>query len=442
MQKKVATISLGCDKNRVDTENMLYLLKQAGYILTQDTSSADYLLINTCGFIDKAKEESIDTILEMAAIKKKTGAKIIVTGCLSERYGGELFENIDEVDAFVGVQSEQNILDIISSIDNGERVLQINKEKMPYMAGRVLTTPYHYAYLKIADGCDNFCSYCAIPYIRGRYKSVPIEKLISEAKGLIEQGVKEIILVAQDTTLYGKDLYGQASLKELLKELVKLDVWKIRILYAYPEQIDLELIEMISKEEKIAKYIDIPLQHIEDSILQRMNRKSNTNNIKALLKNIKKIDSDIAIRTTFIVGFNGETDDKYKELKKFVKSNEEIDYVGFFGYSIEEGTPASKFTEGNISQKVIAKRVLELEKIWSKKTLSNNQKYVGKKLDVIYEGIDYDKQCFWGRIEQNAPGIDTKVFFTSSMPLDIGRVYKAKISVADFNLYGEVEGEK
>lgn len=442
MQKKIATISLGCDKNRVDTENMLFLLERAGYTLTQDTIDADYLLVNTCGFIDKAKEESIDTIFEMAGIKKKTGAKIIATGCLSERYGNELFESIGEVDAFVGIHSEQNIVNIIDCIDKGERVLQINKEKMPYMAGRVLTTPYHYAYLKIADGCDNFCSYCAIPKIRGRYKSVPLDKLIIEAKSLIEQGVKEIILVAQDTTLYGKDLYDKPSLKELLKELVKLELWKIRILYAYPEQIDVELIEMISKEEKIAKYIDIPLQHIEDSILKRMNRKSNSDNIRALLKSIKSIDSNIAIRTTFIVGFNGETEEKYKVLKEFIEENEEIDYVGFFAYSIEEGTPASKFKDGNIPKKTIDKRVLELEKIWSQKTIRNNQKYIGKKLEVIYEGIDYDKQCFWGRIEQNAPEIDTKVYLKASIPLDIGRVYTAEITAAEFDLYGKIDGEK
>lgn len=438
MDKKVAAISLGCDKNRVDTENMLFLLTQAGYSLTQNPEEADYILVNTCGFIEKAKKESIETILEMADYKKD-GKKLIVTGCLAERYGKELFSGLGEADAFVGVQSENEIVEIVKKLDN-ERVLDISQGYRKYVSGRVLTTPYHYAYLKIADGCDNRCSYCAIPYIRGAYRSTEMPLLIEEAQGLINQGIKEIILVAQDTTLYGQDLYGKPMLKELLRELVKLDLWKIRILYAYPERIDKELIELISGEEKIAKYLDIPLQHIDDAVLKRMNRKSTRQGIEAMLKMIKEIDNSIAVRTTFIAGFNSETAERYQNLKQFIAETEGIDYAGFFAYSPEEGTPAMKFSEGKVSKKETAERVRELEKLWSQKTKRIQQKYVGKTLEVIYEGIDFDKQRLWGRTQFNAPEIDTRVYLEADFTLEIGTVYLAEIYKADFNLYGKIGG--
>lgn len=438
MSKKIAAISLGCDKNRVDTENMLYLLTQEGYALTQNPEEADYILVNTCGFIEKAKKESIETVLEMADYKKD-GKKLIVTGCLAERYGKELFDGIGEADAVVGVQSEADIVDIIRKLDGG-RVLDIGTDCRAYVSGRVLTTPYHYAYLKIADGCDNRCSYCAIPYIRGAYRSTEMPLLIKEAQELIEQGVKEIILVAQDTTLYGQDLYGRPMLKELLRELVKLDLWKIRILYAYPERIDRELIELISKEEKIAKYLDIPLQHIDDVVLKRMNRKSTREAIETMLKMIKDVDSEIAVRTTFIAGFNSETAERYQNLKQFIAETDGIDYAGFFAYSEEEGTPAAKFTEGKVTKKETAARVRELERIWSEKTKRIQQKYVGKNLEVIYEGIDFDKQRLWGRTQFNAPEIDTRVYLEADFTLEIGTVYIAEIYKAGFNLYGKIRG--
>ncbi|MFW5779843.1 MAG: 30S ribosomal protein S12 methylthiotransferase RimO [Bacillota bacterium] len=434
-KNKIATISLGCDKNRIDTENMLYLLQKEGFDLIQDTNEADYILINTCGFIEPAKKESIDTILEMAKFRKK-GKKLVVTGCLVQRYAKELYENMPEVDLLIGINSQNKIAQTIKSFQN-ERILDYEKSIKEYVAGRVITTPYHYAYLRIADGCDNFCSYCAIPYIRGRYQSVAIEKLVDEAKMLIDRGVREIILVAQDTTRYGKDLYKRYALKELLKELVKLDVWKIRILYAYPELVDEELVKMISKEKKIAKYIDIPLQHIDDSVLKRMNRRTDSQEIFDMLEMIKKTDKKIAVRTTFIVGFNGEEKENYSTLKSFVKKTDCIDYAGFFGYSMEEGTKASKFAKGNVPQEIIEKRVDELKCIWTKKIESINKKYIGKTLEVIYEGIDYDKQMFWGRTEHQAPEIDTLVYFTSKTPINVGEIYKVKIKETDFNLYGE-----
>lgn len=440
---KIGVISLGCDKNRVDTENMLFLLGEAGFCFVDNTNEADIMLINTCGFIESAKKESIDTILEIVEKKKQGIIKyIIISGCLVERYSKELFEEIKEVDAFVGISSEKNIVKIIENLSRGERIFDITKEKRTYTKGRITTTPMHYAYLRISDGCDKNCSYCAIPGIRGRYHSICIEDLLEEAIYLIDNGAKELILVAQDVSCYGKDIYGKPMLKELMKELIKLNLWKIRLLYVYPENIDKELIKMISQEEKIAKYIDIPLQHINEFILKRMNRKTSAKQIKELLNMINETDSDIAIRSTFIVGFNGEDRQKYKELKQFVKTCNELDYFGFFGYSIEEGTPASEYKEGNIEENTIEKRLKELEKIRDKRIKKNNKKYLGKTIEVIYEGIDYDKQCFYGRNEQNSPEIDTLVYFVSEKNLQIGNIYFIKILSTKFDLYGKVVGEK
>ena len=268
MNKKIGMVSLGCDKNRVDTENVLYALTERGYTLTQNVEEADILVVNTCAFITTAIRESIDTILELAEQKKTRDVKLVVMGCFAERFALEVKDEFTEVDAFIGVNSYANIADVFDKLD--ERPVVLEKAPCGHLKGRVQTTPAHYAYLKIGDGCDNFCTYCTIPYIRGRYRSYPMEELIEEAKSLVDNGVKELILVAQDTTRYGKDIYGEYKLKDLLKELVKLDLYKIRILYAYPELVDDELINLIATEEKIAKYIDIPLQHISDKILKAM----------------------------------------------------------------------------------------------------------------------------------------------------------------------------
>lgn len=434
----IYAISLGCDKNRVDTENMLYLLQKSRHNITCDIAESDAILINTCGFIESAKKEAIDTIAEMLPFSAD-GRKLVVAGCMAQRYADELREGFPEIDAIVGVHSENEIVEIFNDLDEKGRIYK-REEYREYIAGRVLTTPTHYAYLRIADGCNNHCTYCAIPMIRGRYRSVAMDLLIAEAKELVGRGVKELILVAQDTTRYGEDLYGQPRLAELLKELTKLPLWRVRILYAYPERIDDELISLIASEEKIAKYIDIPLQHINDGVLKRMNRKSSSEGIRTLIKKIKEENANIAVRTTFLVGFNGESEEAFLELKEFLTETDGIDYAGFFGFSVEEGTPAAKFKDGFVAKGVIKRRVKELEMLWSKRILDRHRSYEGKTVDVIYEDIDYKKKCFVGRIEQNAPSVDTRVFFTAEMPLDVGEVYKVFIEKTDFNLYGKVKG--
>lgn len=431
--KKIGMVSLGCDKNRVDSEKVLYALQQAGYSLVNDASQADIIMINTCGFIDKAKKESIDTILEFAGLKEQGNKKLVVMGCLAQRYADQLAKELPEVDLFVGIDSYGKIADILE--EKFGRVVMA-PDRNYYEKGRTLTTPAHYAYLKIADGCDNFCSYCAIPLIRGRYRSYPAELLMQEAEGLAEQGVKELILVAQDTTRYGKDLYGEYRLKGLIRSLTKLPFTKIRLLYAYPELIDDELIELINGEEKLAKYIDIPLQHIDDNVLKRMNRRTTSKDIHALLDKIKSKTPDIAIRSSFIVGFPGESEEEFGRLKEFIEKNY-IDYAGFFAYSREENTRAAKMPD-QVPAKVKKARETALSRIQSANIEKTHQKYLGRTLKVIYEGIDYNKGLFYGRSEYNAPEIDTKVYFTSGFPLDIGEYYDVTITETGFHLFGGV----
>lgn len=425
-------VSLGCDKNRVDTENVLYALTQSGYQLTQNVTDADILIVNTCAFITTAVRESIDTILELAEQKKDRDVKLVVMGCFAERYALEVKDELPEVDAFIGVNSYKNVVEIFDKLE--DRPIVLDKTPCGYLSGRVQTTPAHYAYLKIADGCDNFCTYCSIPYIRGRYRSYPMEDLINEAKELSDNGVKELILVAQDTTRYGKDLYGEYKLKDLLKELVKLDFFKIRILYAYPELVDDELIEMIATEEKIAKYIDIPLQHISDSILKAMHRRNTKQEAYMLLKKLKESCPDIAIRSTFIVGFPGETEEDYKQIEELIATGL-IDYAGFFAYSKEKGTLAYKMKD-QIPYRTKKAREKTLSKMQSAIIENRHQKYIGKIMPVIYEGIDYNKGKFYGRPEYNAPDIDTKIYFTSDFPLEIGEIYDVKITKGGFNPIG------
>ncbi len=432
--KKIGMVSLGCDKNRVDTENVLYALTERGYQLTQNVEEADILVVNTCAFITTAVRESIDTILELAEQKQNRDVKIVVMGCFAERYAMEVKDDLPEVDAFIGVNSYANVADIFDNLGNGRQIV-LEKNPCGYLRGRVQTTPAHYAYLKIADGCDNFCTYCAIPYIRGRYRSYPMEELIEEAKGLADNGVKELIVVAQDTTRYGKDLYGKYMLTELLKELVKLDFYRIRILYAYPELVSDELIELIATEPKIAKYIDIPLQHVSNSILKAMHRRNTKEEAYALLTKLKERCPDIAIRSTFIVGFPGETEEDYNEVKELVATGL-IDYAGFFAYSKEKGTVAYKM-KNQVPYKVKKAREKELSKMQSYNIEARHAKYVGKTMEVIYEGIDYNKGKFYGRPEYNAPDIDTKIYFTSDFPLEVGEVYDVKITKGGFNPQGE-----
>ena len=426
-------VSLGCDKNRVDTENVLFALTERGYQLTQNVNEADILVVNTCAFITTAVRESIDTILELAEQKQNRDVKLVVMGCFAERYAEEVKDELTEVDAFIGVNSYANVADIFDRLD--ERPIVIEKTPCKYLKGRVQTTPAHYAYLKIADGCDNFCTYCSIPYIRGRYRSYPMEELIEEAKGLAENGVKELILVAQDTTRYGKDLYGDYRLKDLLKELVKIDFYKIRILYAYPELVDDELIDLIASEDKIAKYIDIPLQHISNKILKAMHRRNTKEEAYELLRKLKGRCKDIAIRSTFIVGFPGETEEDFEQIEELVSTGL-IDYAGFFAYSREKGTLAYKMKD-QVPYKIKKAREKVLSKMQSEIIEKRHNTYVGKTLSVIYEGIDYNKGKFYGRPEYNAPDIDTKVYFTSDFPLEVGEIYQVKITKGGFNPIGK-----
>jgi ribosomal protein S12 methylthiotransferase len=431
--KKVGLVSLGCDKNRVDGEKMLFALSEAGYKITEIADEADVLIVNTCAFIKAAKEEAIENILAAAELKKTTLQKLVVTGCFSTRYAGEAAGDLPEVDAFVSVADEKNIVAIIDGLF-GEK----SANGGCFCGnGRILTTPPHYAYLKIADGCDNRCSYCAIPAIRGRYVSEPVEKLVAEAENLYRSGVKELILVAQDTTNYGRDLYGAPSLVKLLTEIVKIDFWKIRILYAYPELIDGELLDFIVSHDRMAKYLDIPIQHIDDGLLKKMRRRSTENEIKDLLARIRGQKRYIAVRSSFITGFPSETEQAQKKLVEFL--HDSLDYAGFFVFSPEEGTPAYGFKE-KVPLKTARKRKTECEKAQQESTVNRQNRLVGQTVEVIYEGIDGRKNIFFGRTEYCAPDIDTKVFFSSRFPLEIGNVYNVKITAGGFDLLGETVG--
>lgn len=425
---KIGLISLGCDKNRVDSEKMLYALSEAGYEITDNEKEADIMVINTCAFIEPAKKEAIETILEIAELKKSSLKKLVVTGCAATRYKDELSEGIPEIDALVPVKEEINIVNVINEIC-----------KLPSSAtkeGRILTTLPHYAYLKIADGCNNRCSYCSIPLIRGKYVSEPIEKLVEEARTLYESGVKELILVAQDTTAYGIDLYKKYALCDLLKELVKIDFWRIRVLYAYPELVTEELIEFIDKEPRMAKYLDIPMQHADNDILKKMRRRNSAEDLISLMERLRKCKNHIAIRSSFIVGFPTENKENIKTLKEFLKNN--LDYAGFFEFSPEENTPAYDM-EGKVPKRVAKMRKTECERIQCKSTAFWQDRLLGQTVDVIYEGIDYEKNLFFGRTEYCAPEIDTKVFFSAEFSPDVGNVYKVKIEKNKFNLYGKAE---
>lgn len=424
---KIGAISLGCDKNRVDTEKMLSRLVGGGHTLVGSEEEADVIIVNTCAFIDKAKEESIDEILSAIAAKNAgKGKKVIVTGCLAQRYADTLKEEFPEVDAILGIADYDAILKTVEDVADGEKVLNCANLDAFY-SDRVLTTPYHYAYLKIADGCSNHCTYCAIPSIRGKYRSEKLDDLIREAKKLSDDGVKELILVAQDVTRYGTDFDGKPHLIELLDRLSKLDFAWIRLLYLYPEMVDDKLIEYVKNNDKIAKYMDIPLQHVDDDVLKRMNRRTNEKSIRELISKLK--DADIAVRTTFICGFPGETQEQFEKLEKFVKEVK-FDYAGFFAYSREEGTPADKL-DGHLDECVKEERANKLRAIQEKIIKSRNKELIGSKIKVIYDDIDYDRQKFVGRSQTQAPDIDNVTLFESDEEVRIGEFYTVEITGGD-----------
>lgn len=423
---KVGLVSLGCDKNRVDAEKMLYLLTEAGYESTENAEEADVLIINTCAFIDAAKKEAIDNILTAAEIKKRNGTKLIVTGCFATRYPSESKEGFPEVDAFLSVQEEGKIVETVGALVGEKRFA-------PQKEGRVLTTPPQYAYLKIADGCDNRCTYCAIPAIRGKYVSEPMEKLLEEAQRLADDGVKELILVAQDTTSYGVDLYGEKRLVELCRKLCLLPFWKVRLLYAYPDKTDDELLAFIDDEPKMAKYLDIPLQHASDAVLKRMNRKNTQEDAEKLLKKIRSLRNYVAVRSSFIVGFPGETEEEAELLTRFAADN--VDYAGFFAYSKEEGTPAYKL-KGQIPSSVKKKRKTAAERAFGEALVEKQKRLLGKTVEVICDGIEEEKGSFVGRTEYQTPEVDTKIYFAADFPVAQGAILKVRITEVGFHLKG------
>lgn len=432
---RIGAISLGCDKNRVDTEKMLSRLVEGGHTLVGSEEEADVIIVNTCAFIDDAKEESIDEILNAINAKNADNhKKVIVTGCLAQRYKDTLIEEFPEVDAILGIADYDKILDTVNSVEQGNRICDCsNLDK--FYDGRVLTTPYHYAYLKIADGCDNHCTYCAIPSIRGKYRSESIDDLLIEAKKLSDDGVKELILVAQDVTRYGTDFDGKSHLTCLLDKLCELDFEWIRLLYLYPEMVSDELIDYIKNSKKVVKYVDIPLQHIDDAMLKRMNRRTNSRSVKTLLAKLR--DAGIKVRTTFICGFPGETKEQFETLKQFVEQTK-FDYAGFFAYSREEGTPADRL-DGHLPEEVKKQRADELCRIQSQIIARRNEARIGEITTVIYDDIDYDRQMFVGREASQAPDIDNVVYFTSEDSLKIGEFYRVEITATDgIDLIGRV----
>lgn len=427
---KVGVVSLGCDKNRVDTEKMLAILANSNNTLVDTLDNADIVIVNTCAFIHDAKEESVDCILDIAEFKDK---KIIVTGCLSKRYADELIREIPEVFAVMGTNQYTKINEVISKVKEGQRV-KILEDEDYFTSERILTTIPHYAYLKISDGCNNHCTYCSIPSIRGKYKSYPIEGLVEESKKLADEGVKELILVAQDVSRYGEDLYGQNKLIELLTEIEKLEFSTVRLLYMYPEKISDRLIEYIANSKKIAKYLDVPFQHASNKILKLMNRRQTKEEYVELISKLRKVG--ITIRSTFIVGFPNESKEDFEELKDFIKT-QKIEYAGFFSYSREDGTPADKM-KGHISKRVKEARLDEVRKIQDSNMLEMNKNKIGSVLEVTYDDISYDESMFIGHTEMQMPGIDTCVLFKSDDVLNVGEKYNIKIIDADaYNLFGE-----
>lgn len=436
---KVSMISLGCPKNQVDAEQMLYLLKSAGYEITSEEANADVIIVNTCGFIESAKAEAIENILEAAKYKYDGKAKaVIVTGCLAERYRDDVTKEIPEVDVCVGIGANKDIADIVKSVIDGKRENRYGeKSALNLNTKRILGGPPYTAYLKIADGCDNCCTYCAIPKIRGRLRSRKIEDIVLEAEDLARNGVKELIVVAQDATVYGTDIYGKPALCKLLKKLTEIDGIKwIRTLYTYPERITDELLQLIKREEKLVKYLDIPIQHCNDRILKRMNRKSTKSELVSLLKHIRETVPDITVRTTLIVGFPGESEEDFTELHEFVKDMK-FDRLGCFAYSAEEDTPAAGY-DGQIEEQTKQNRMELIMQSQSDIMEMKNREKVGSRAEVLIEGYDDYIKCYFGRSKADAPEIDGKVFFTALKPLKIGDFADVKIiDVLEYDLLGE-----
>lgn len=438
---KILFISLGCDKNLVDTEVMLGMLASRGYEMTNDEQEADIIVINTCCFIHDAKEESIQNILEMAEYKKNGSAKaLIVTGCMAERYRQEILDEIPEVDEVLGTTAYDRILDAVDAALAGQHeVMTADLDALPLPeTKRLVTTGGHFAYLKIAEGCEKHCTYCIIPKIRGNFRSVPMERLLKEAQDLAEQGVKELILVAQETTLYGKDLYGEKSLPKLLRELCKISgIRWIRILYCYPEEITDELIQVMKEEPKICHYLDLPIQHANDTILKRMGRRTSKQELIDIVQKLRKEIPDICLRTTLITGFPGETQEQHEEVMEFIDTLE-FDRLGAFTYSPEEDTPAATF-EDQIDEEVKEDRQADIMELQQEIAFDKAEDMIGREVLVMIEGKVADENAYVGRTYRDAPNVDGLIFINTDVELISGDFAKVKVTGAlDYDLIGEL----
>ncbi len=438
MAIKVNITSLGCNKNLVDAERMLYNIKNAGFEIVTEPGLSDVAIVNTCGFIQSAKEEAIETILELVTLKNEGRIKsLIITGCLSERYREEAAELFAEADAVIGIGDNKDIVDIINLTLQKKRIVRFGSKYDLALSGkRIITTLPFFAYVKIAEGCNNCCSYCAIPSIRGKYRSVPFEEIVDEVKWLCENGVSEIILTAQDTTRYGEDLYGECRLAPLMTELCKIDGLKwLRVLYCYPEKVSDELIEVMKNQEKIVKYLDIPIQHCNDRILKLMNRRCDKESLVALFKKLRCEIPEITLRTTLITGFPTETEEEFEELCRFVKDIE-FDKLGCFAYSEEEGTKAVDFEQ--VDEDVRARRaelIMDIQNVISEQ---KNKKMLGKTVTAVVEGFDRYSECFFGRTAADAPDIDGKIFFTCDTKLHLGQYINVNITdTLEYDLIGQ-----
>lgn len=441
---KILFVSLGCDKNLVDTEMMLGQLSQDGFTFTDDETEAEVIVINTCCFINDAKEESINTILEMAELKKAGTLKaLVVTGCLAQRYKEEIQTEIPEVDCILGTTAIDQIVEAVREVLKGQEVglkhiEDINRQPV-YGKKRIMTTGGHYAYLKIAEGCDKHCTYCIIPKIRGNFRSVPMDALIEEAKQLVEQGVKELILVAQETTLYGMDLYGRKALPELLDKLNEIrGLYWIRILYCYPEEVTQELIDAIKRNDKVCHYLDIPIQHGSDAVLKRMGRRTNEKQLREIVAKLREEIPDICLRTTLISGFPGETDDDHDIVMNFIDELE-FDRLGVFTYSPEEDTPAAMM-ENQLEEEVKEDRRAELMELQQDIAYEKADAMVGEKLMVMIEGKVADENAYVGRSYKDAPNVDGYVFVNTDRNLMTGDFVPVTIIGSyEYDLIGEID---
>lgn len=435
-RKKFGVISLGCDKNRVDTEKLLARITERGCPLTDDPAEAQILIVNTCAFLNEARKEAVETVLECAGYRGGKLEKLVVTGCLPQKYIAEIFPELTEADVFLGIEDYGKIFEALEKSYAGERVNFVGLGDNTYCASRVVTTPCHYAYLKIADGCNNFCTYCLIPKIRGRYRSYPMEDLLREAENLGD--VSELIIVAQDVSRYGTDLYGKKYLINFLQKLTTLvNISSVRLLYCYPDMLDDGLIAEIRDNPKIIKYLDIPLQHSESRVLKLMNRRGAREEYLALIEKLKREIPDIAIRSTFISGFPSETEEEFEGMCDFLRRAKLVN-CGFFAYSREPDTPAYKM-KGQVPYAVKKRRVKKLYEIQREISREYLNGFVGKTVKVLCDGIDYEKGCFVGRAYFSAPEIDGKVYFNAASAAQ-GEYYDVNIASCDsYDMYGKTE---